>query len=97
MVGLAKVPLLKRMMEKASRAALERQNPALASAIKKLERSGAHRDPMKAQVALGTLTADERRAYLEAAGAQGAMEDQPLNRQLRRRQQRMQPKPKKRR
>jgi hypothetical protein len=88
--AIAKVPLLKRMLEKASRAALERQNPALASAIKKLERSGAHRDPMKARAALSQLSAEERRAYLEAAGAQGAFEQQTVNRELRRRQARMQ-------
>lgn len=88
--AIAKVPLLKRMLERASRAALERQNPALASAIKKLERSGAHRDPLKAQAALSQLSAEERRAYLEAAGAQGAFEQQTVNRELRRRQQRMQ-------
>jgi hypothetical protein len=88
--AIAKVPLLKRMLERASRAALEKQNPALASAIKKLERSGAHRDPMKAQAALSQLSAEERRAYLEAAGAQGAFEQQTVNRELRRRQARMQ-------
>jgi hypothetical protein len=94
--ALTKVPLLKRMLEKASRAALEKQNPALASAIRKLERSGAHRDPTKAQAALSQLSADERRAYLDAAGAQGAFE-QPVNRELRRRQERMRPKTKRRR
>ena len=35
--GLMKVPLLGRGMKKASQAALERQNPELASAVKKLE------------------------------------------------------------
>ena len=87
--GIAKVPLLKRLLEKASKAALEKQNPALASAIRKLERSGAHKDPMKAQAALSGLTAAERQAWLEAAGQQGAF-DQPVNRQLRRQQERLQ-------
>src|SRR2546423_2904533 len=67
---LMKLPLLGRGMKKASEAALERQNPELASAIKKLERSGATKDPSRAQAALSNLTAAERRAYLDAAGEQ---------------------------
>jgi hypothetical protein len=86
-----KVPFLKRWMEKASRAALEKQNPELASAIAKLERSGATRDPQRAQAALSRLTAGERRAYLEAAGAQGQMPT-PSNRQERRRMEKLQKK-----
>jgi hypothetical protein len=86
-----RVPLLKRWMEKASRAALEKQNPELASAIAKLERSGATRDPQRAQAALSRLTAGERRAYLEAAGAQGQMPT-PSNRQERRRMEKLQKK-----
>jgi hypothetical protein len=70
LVLMAKVPFLDRWMKRASRAALEKQNPDLASAIRKLERSGATRDPQSAQKALSKLTAAERRAYLEAAGAQ---------------------------
>jgi len=68
--GMAKVPLLKRGLQKASTAALERQNPELASAIKKMERMGATRDPKKAQSAIGSLTPAERRAYMEAAQEQ---------------------------
>jgi hypothetical protein len=86
---MTKVPLLKRWMQKASRAALEKQNPELASAIAKLERSGVARDPSKAQAALSRLTAAERRAYLEAAGQQGQM-PQPTNRQERRRLEKLQ-------
>jgi hypothetical protein len=88
---MAKVPLFKRWMQRASRAALEKQNPELASAIAKLERSGVARDPSKAQAALSRLTAGERRAYLEAAGQQGQMPE-PSNRQERRRLERMQKK-----
>lgn len=80
--GLMKVPLLGRGMKKASEAALERQNPDLASAIKKLERSGATRDPQRAQAAISNLSASERRAYLDAAGEQ--IEEMPQNRQMRR-------------
>jgi hypothetical protein len=88
--GLAKVPLLKRGLQKASTAALERQNPDLASAIKKMERMGATRDPKKAQSAIGSLTPAERRAYMDAAQEQGYTEQMPQNRQMRRKLERMQ-------
>jgi hypothetical protein len=88
--GMAKVPLLKRGLQKASSAALERQNPDLASAIKKMERLGATRDPKKAQSAIGRLTPAERRAYMEAAQEQGYTEQMPQNRQMRRKLERMQ-------
>jgi hypothetical protein len=81
--GLMKVPFVGGRLKKASRAALERQNPELASAVAKLERSGATRDPVKAQQALSRLSAAERQAYLEAAGEQGAM-PQAMNRAQRR-------------
>ena len=68
---MSKVPLLRRMMEKATKAAIERQNPDLASAMRKLERAGAHRDPQRAQRVMSQLTAAERRAWLQAAAAEG--------------------------
>ena len=80
--NLMKIPILGRGMKKASEAALERQNPDLASAIKKLERYGATKDPARAQAAMSNLTAAERRAYLNAAGEQ--VEALPQNRQMRR-------------
>ena len=79
-----KVPLLGRGMKKASQAALERQNPELASAIKKLERYGATRDPQRAQAAMSNMTSAERRAYLDAAGEQGDALPEQMNRQMRR-------------
>jgi len=82
--GVLKVPLLGRGMKKASQAALERQNPELASAIKKLERYGATRDPQRAQAAMSNMTAAERRAYLDAAGEQGDAQPDQMNRQMRR-------------
>src|SRR5438477_1878293 len=85
--GIMKVPLLNRGMKKASEAALERQNPDLASAIKKLERYGATRDPQRAQQAMSKLTASERRAYLDAAGEQHP-EGMASNRQMRRQMER---------
>jgi hypothetical protein len=86
--AIMKVPLLNRGMKKASEAALERQNPDLASAIKKLERYGATRDPQRAQQAMSKLTASERRAYLDAAGEQTESMPQEMNRQMRRQMER---------
>jgi hypothetical protein len=83
---LMKLPLVGRGMKKASEAALERQNPDLASAVKKLERYGATKDPARAQAAMSNLTAAERRAYLDAAGNQ--VESLPQNRQMRRQMER---------
>ena len=85
--GLARVPLIGRGLRRLSTAALERSNPELASAVRKLERYGATKDPTRAQKAMSQLTAAERRAYLEAAGEQDSL-PQPANRQQRRRMQR---------
>ena len=91
---LAKVPLLRKLMTKASTAALERQNPDLASALKKLERVTGTRDPLQVQRALSRLTPDERRAYLAAVGEQPAVAG-VTNRAERRRLERMAPPAKK--
>ena len=80
---LVRLPLVGKGLKKASRAALEKQNPELASAIRKLERMGVARDPTRAQRAMSSLTAAERRAYLEAAEEQGA-ETAATNRAMRR-------------
>jgi hypothetical protein len=82
-MALMKVPFLKNWLQRASRANLERQNPELASAMAKLERSGVQNDPQRAQAALSRLSASERRAWLEAAGEEGAIPE-PMNRQQRR-------------
>jgi len=42
--AMMKVPFLKNYLQKASRASLEKQNPELASAMAKLERSGVQND-----------------------------------------------------
>jgi len=89
-VWASKVPILKGLIAKASQAAIDRYNPELGSAMKKLKRAGVDRDPNQAQRALSTLTADERKAWIEAAGQQGAVEQQPVNRQQRRAMERMQ-------
>jgi hypothetical protein len=84
---LARVPIFRRLMTKASTAALERQNPDLASALKKLQRFGNLNDPRRAQQAMSTLTAAERRAYIAASGEQADQvgAGQTLNREQRRR------------
>jgi hypothetical protein len=87
---LAKVPFVRKLMTKASAAALERQNPDLASALKKLEKVGGTRDPLQAQRALSRLTPDERSAYFEAVGEQGQMPSAATNRAERRRLEKMQ-------
>src|ERR1700687_1240621 len=69
---ITKVPLFRRWLQKASNAALERSNPELASAMKKMQRSGALRDPNRAQAAMSQLNAQERRALLEVQDQQGA-------------------------
>ena len=80
---LSKVPLLKRFFERMSNAALERQNPELASAVRKLQRFGTPTTPEAAQRALARLTPGERRAYLQAAGEQAPAPEAP-NREARR-------------
>jgi hypothetical protein len=89
MRGIAKIPGVRGLMMKASRAALAKQNPDAASALEKLERAGVAKDPQRAQAALSRLTPAERRAYLEAAGEEGALPE-PANRQQRRAMQKMQ-------
>jgi hypothetical protein len=85
---LSKIPWLRKQFEKASRAAIEKQNPELASAMRKLQRVGPNPDPQRAQAALSTLSVSERRAYLDAVADQGGMPE-ASNREQRRRQQRL--------
>ena len=81
---ISKVPLFRRGLQKASNAALERSNPELASAMKKMQRSGALRDPNRAQAAMSQLTAQERRALLQVQEEQGALAPEATNREMRR-------------
>lgn len=80
---LMKVPLLNRGMKKMSQAALERADPDLASAVKKLERLGANRDPQRAQQAMSQLSAAERKAVMDAT-LQHEEAPVPMNRAQRR-------------
>jgi hypothetical protein len=86
-IGLiTKVPLFRRWLQKASNAALERSNPELASAMKKMQRTGALKDPMKAQAAMSQLSREERRALLDMQDQQGVgVAPEATNRQMRRR------------
>jgi hypothetical protein len=82
---MAKVPFLKRQMEKASKAAIERTNPELASAMRKLEPHAKQlHDPQQAQKVMSRLTREERAALLEMQDQQGGAEDVATNRQMRR-------------
>jgi phage gp16-like protein len=89
MRGIAKVPGVRTLMMRASRAALAKQNPEAASALEKLERAGVTKNPERAQAALSRLTAAERKAYLEVAGQEGALPE-PANRQQRRAMEKLQ-------
>ena len=82
---MAKVPFLRRMLEKASKAAIERSNPELASAMRKLEPHAKHlHDPQRAQKAMSRLTREERAALLEMQEQQGGPTPEVTNRQMRR-------------
>jgi hypothetical protein len=81
---LSKVPLFKRWFQKASIAALERENPELAGAMKKIQAFGDPKTPEQAQRMLSLLTPAERRAYMAAVGQEQQLPD-ATNRQQRRR------------
>jgi hypothetical protein len=82
---IAKVPLFRRWLERGQRAAIERTNPELASAMRKLEPHSKHlHDPQRAQKAMSQLTREERAALLEMQDQQGGLEPEATNRQMRR-------------
>jgi len=83
---LMKLPLVGRGMRKMSQAALERQNPELASAVKKMERAGVAKDPQRAAQAMSRLSREERAAYLDATTEQA--DAMPMNRQMKRQMER---------
>jgi hypothetical protein len=86
---LSRIGFMRRFFTKVSTAAIERQNPELASALKKINTVAANPNPQAVQKAMSRLTPAERRAYMEAAGEQGAVPDS-ANRQMRRQAERMQ-------
>jgi hypothetical protein len=83
---LMKLPLVGKGMRKMSQAALERQNPELASAVRKMERAGVDKDPQRAAQAISRLTREERAAYLDATSQQA--DAIPMNRQMKRQMER---------
>ena len=85
LMQLMKVPLFKRWIMKGSQAQLERSNPELASAIRKLEPHQKHlHDPARAQKAMSQLTKQERAALLAMQDQQGTVPEEATNRQMRR-------------
>jgi hypothetical protein len=83
---IAKVPLFRRWLEKGQRAAMERTNPELASAMRKLEPHAKQlHNPQAAQKAMSRLTREERAALLDAQEQQGVgPAPEATNRQMRR-------------
>ena len=81
--ALSRIPFMRRLFQRMSNAALERQNPELASAVRKIQQFGTPATPEAAQRALSRLTPAERRAYMAAAGEQAELPDAP-NRAARR-------------
>jgi hypothetical protein len=81
--SLSKIGFMRRFFTKVSTAAIERQNPELASAMKKLQNVG--NNPVAAQKAMSRLTPAERRAYMEMAQEQQDAAPELMNRQNRRR------------
>ena len=88
-VRLARIGFMQRFFQRISTAQMERQNPELASAVRKLNTVASNPNPQAVQKAMSRLTPAERRAYMEAAQEQGAIPDS-ANRQMRRQAERMQ-------
>jgi hypothetical protein len=89
---LSRIGFMNRLFTRASTAAIERQNPELAGALKKLNSVAANPNPQNVQKAMSRLTPAERRAYMEAAAEQGTSSE-GANRQMRRQAERMQQQP----
>jgi hypothetical protein len=87
---LSKIGFMRRFFTRMSTAMVERQNPELASAIKKMNTVANNpNNPQAVQKAMSRLTAAERRAYFAAQEEQGAIPPE-ANRQMRRQAERMQ-------
>jgi hypothetical protein len=88
---LSRIGFMRRLFQRMSTAAIERQNPELASALRKINTVAANPNPQAMQKAMSRLTAAERRAYMDAAREQqgeGGLES--IGRQERRRIERQQ-------
>src|SRR3954453_6312010 len=89
---LAKIGFMRRFFTWSQKRLMEKQNPELASVMRKLERLGTSPDPRQTQQVISRFTRAEKRAYddyLAMVRDQGALPEAP-NRQARRQQQRMQ-------
>jgi len=86
---LSKIGFMRKFFTRVSTAAIERQNPELASALKKINTVAQNPNPQAVQKAMSRLTPAERRAYFEAAQEQGGVPES-ANRQMRRQAERMQ-------
>jgi biopolymer transport protein ExbB/TolQ len=86
---LARIGFMQRFFQRISTAQMERSNPELAGAMRKLNTFASNPNPQAVQKAMSRLTPAERRAYMEAAQEQGAIPDS-ANRQMRRQAERMQ-------
>src|SRR5436305_12865319 len=69
---LSRIGFMRRFFTRVSTAALERQNPDLASALKKINTVSNNPNPQAVQKSMIRLTPAERRAYRHAAGKQRA-------------------------
>jgi hypothetical protein len=87
--NLSRIGFMRRFFTRISTAAIERQNPELASALKKINPVASNPNPQAVQKAMSRLTPNERRAYMEAAQEQGGVPES-ANRQMRRQAERMQ-------
>jgi hypothetical protein len=85
---LARIGFMRRFFTSVSTKAMERQNPELASAIKKLNPVASNPNPQAVQKAMSRLTPAERRAYMELSQEQGPPDS--ANRQIRRKLQQQQ-------
>ena len=83
--SLSRIGFMRRFFTSVSTKAIERQNPELASAIKKLNTVASNPNPQAVQKAMSRLTPAERRAYMEAAQEQQEAAPEVMNRQNRRR------------
>jgi hypothetical protein len=82
---LSRVGFMRRFFTSVSTKAIERQNPELASALKKINTVAANPNPQAVQKAMSRLSPAERRAYMEAAQEQQESAPEIMNRQNRRR------------
>ena len=86
---LSRIGFMRRFFTSVSTKAIERQNPELAGALKKMNTVASNPNPQAMQKAMSRLTPAERRAYMEAAQEQGGVPD-TANRQMRRQAERLQ-------